>query len=177
MGDEDVATIPEEPVPVVVAVRVKPNTENAPIAIQADPTNNTITLHHLNHGELHTEIEGETYSKTQQVRSSRSWLVEGSVVSIWLAILEPCILKSFQFKYDYVFSESSSQEAVYATSVEQFVSLVLDGFDLTVAAYGQSGCGKTHTLLGPDLPFAMNEADFGLVSRVVRDLFHRSNSR
>ena len=169
MGDEDVATIPEEPVPVVVAVRVKPNTENAPIAIQADPANNTVTLQHLNHGELHTEIEGETYSKMQQVIPSR-WSRFG--FRFWKRTL-----KLFQFKYDYVFSESSSQEAVYATSVEQFVPLVLDGFDLTVAAYGQSGCGKTHTLLGPDLPFAMNEADFGLVSRVVRDLFHRSNSR
>ena len=76
-----------------------------------------------------------------------------------------------------MFSESSSQEAVYKKTVEQFVDLVLDGYDLTVAAYGQSGSGKTHTLLGSDLPFAMNEADFGLVARVVRDLFYRSNSR
>ena len=76
-----------------------------------------------------------------------------------------------------MFSESSSQEAVYKKTVEQFVDLVLDGYDLTVAAYGQSGAGKTHSLLGSDLPFAMNEADFGLVARVVRDLFHRSSSR
>ena len=66
---------------------------------------------------------------------------------------------------------------MYKTTVEQFVDLVLDGYDLTVAAYGQSGAGKTHSLLGSDLPFAMNEADFGLVARVVRDLFHRSSNR
>ena len=76
-----------------------------------------------------------------------------------------------------MFSESSSQEAVYKTTVEQFVELVLDGYDLTVSAYGQSGAGKTHTLIGPGLPYAMNEADFGIVTRVVRDLFHRSSSR
>ena len=87
-----------------------------------------------------------------------------------------------------MFSESSSQEAVYKTTVEQFVELVLDGYDLTVAAYGQSGAGKTHTLIGSNRgdtpkaprgvpPYAMNEADFGIVTRVVRDLFHRSSSR
>ena len=76
-----------------------------------------------------------------------------------------------------MFSESSSQEAVYKTTVEQFVELILDGYDLTVTAYGQSEAGKTHTLIGSELPYAMNEADFGIIARVVRDLFHRSSSR
>ena len=29
--------------------------------------------------------------------------------------------------------------------LDQFLPLVLDGYDLTVAAYGQSGSGKVHT--------------------------------
>lgn len=69
MGDEGVAAMRDELVPVVVAVRMKPNTENAPIAVQADPTNNTVTLlQQPNHGDPHAEVEGESYLK-QQVRN------------------------------------------------------------------------------------------------------------
>ena len=68
MGDEGVVAMGDELVPVVVAVRVKPNTENAPIAFQADPTNNTVTLLQPNHRDSLAEVEGESHLK-QQVRN------------------------------------------------------------------------------------------------------------
>ena len=65
MGDEGVVAMGDELVPVVVAVRVKPNTENDPIAFQADPTNNTVTLLQPNHGDSLAEVEGESHLKQQ----------------------------------------------------------------------------------------------------------------
>ena len=65
MGDEGLAAMGEELVPTVVAVRMKPNTENAPIAFQADPTNNTVTLLQPDHGDPHAEVERESHQKQQ----------------------------------------------------------------------------------------------------------------
>ena len=68
MGDEGVAAMRDELVPVVVAVRMKPNTENAPIAVQADPTNNTVAMLQPNHGDAYAEVDGESHLR-QQVRN------------------------------------------------------------------------------------------------------------
>lgn len=74
-------------------------------------------------------------------------------------------------QFNYVFTESSSQEAVYSQLLSQFVPLILDGYDLTVLCAGQSGSGKSHSLFGAGLPLAMNEEDFGMTMRVARDVF------
>ena len=67
MGDEGVEATGDELVPVVVAVRMKPNTENAPIAFHADPTNNTLTALQPNHVDCQAEFEGESHLR-QEVR-------------------------------------------------------------------------------------------------------------
>ena len=65
MGDEGLAAMGEELVPTVVAVRMKPNTEIAPIAFHADPTTNTVTLLQPDHGDAHVEVERESHQKQQ----------------------------------------------------------------------------------------------------------------
>ena len=53
-----------------------------------------------------------------------------------------------EFTYDAVFSQSSTQEEVYVRAVAQIVDFVLQGYNGTVFAYGQTGTGKTHTMEG-----------------------------
>lgn len=48
--------------------------------------------------------------------------------------------------YDAVLDETASQEQVYE-QIEQSVEQVILGFNATVYAYGQTGTGKTYTLL------------------------------
>lgn len=48
------------------------------------------------------------------------------------------------------------------------------GFNITVIAYGQTGSGKTFTIFGPGLLYTMNESDFGMVPRTVRNLFYKA---
>ena len=49
------------------------------------------------------------------------------------------------------------------------VNSVLDGFNGCIMAYGQTGTGKTFTMIG-DLS---NELDFGIIPRALRHIFHR----
>ena len=55
------------------------------------------------------------------------------------------------FAYDAVFSEASEQAHVYSKAAYSLVEHVLEGYNGTVFAYGQTGCGKTHSMVGqPD---------------------------
>lgn len=55
-----------------------------------------------------------------------------------------------KYLYDYVFGEDSTQDEVYKTTTAPLVRDVLNGLNAAVFAYGATGAGKTHTMLGPN---------------------------
>ena len=52
------------------------------------------------------------------------------------------------FTFDRVFGPPATQEDVYQYAVAPIVKEVLDGFNCTIFAYGQTGTGKTFTMEG-----------------------------
>lgn len=50
--------------------------------------------------------------------------------------------------YDNVFDHGDKQEDIYKKSAFHIVENVLEGYNGTIFAYGQTGCGKTHTMMG-----------------------------
>ena len=52
------------------------------------------------------------------------------------------------FAYDSVYDCDSLQQSVYDESAFPLVESVIKGYNGTIFAYGQTGCGKTHTMLG-----------------------------
>ncbi|XP_067377374.1 kinesin-like protein KIF24 isoform X2 [Channa argus] len=70
-----------------------------------------------------------------------------------------------RFYFDHVFGEESSNEDVYQRTAYPLVQHMLSGGKATCFAYGQTGAGKTHTMLGssPRRP--------GLYALAVRDIF------
>ena len=50
------------------------------------------------------------------------------------------------FEFDGIFQSDSSQKVVYS-EMEELVLSILDGYNVCIMAYGQSGSGKTHSLL------------------------------
>jgi hypothetical protein len=52
------------------------------------------------------------------------------------------------FSFDCVFGVDSPQSLIYEQSAFTLVESVLDGYNGTIFAYGQTGCGKTHTMMG-----------------------------
>ena len=60
---------------------------------------------------------------------------------------------SKDFAYDSVYDIDAKQQIVYDESAFPLVESVIKGYNGTIFAYGQTGCGKTHTMLGvPDDP-------------------------
>ena len=52
------------------------------------------------------------------------------------------------FTYDAVYDPNSTQKLVYDESAFPLVESVVKGYNGTIFAYGQTGCGKTHTMIG-----------------------------
>ena len=51
------------------------------------------------------------------------------------------------FAFDAVFSEKSSQRHIYDVCAAPVVQSVLEGYNGTVFAYGQTGAGKVRTIM------------------------------
>lgn len=53
-----------------------------------------------------------------------------------------------EFVFDYVFGMDTRQENIYETCAYSLVENGLEGYNGTVFAYGQTGAGKTFTMVG-----------------------------
>ncbi|XP_072475380.1 kinesin-like protein KIF18A [Notamacropus eugenii] len=64
--------------------------------------------------------------------------------------------KDLKFVFDIVFDENSTQSQVFEHTTKSVLDGFLNGYNCTVLAYGATGAGKTHTMLGsPDEPGVM----------------------
>ncbi|KAL8125892.1 hypothetical protein AgCh_013261 [Apium graveolens] len=76
------------------------------------------------------------------------------------------------FTFDKVFGPKAQQRSIYDQAISPIVNEVLEGFNCTVFAYGQTGTGKTFTMEGGmrnksgELP-----AEAGVIPRAVRQIF------
>ncbi|GFP94347.1 armadillo repeat-containing kinesin-like protein 1, partial [Phtheirospermum japonicum] len=71
------------------------------------------------------------------------------------------------YRFDELFTESASQKRVYEAVAKPVVESVLDGYNGTVMAYGQTGTGKTYTLgrLGKE-----DASERGIMVRALEDI-------
>ncbi|XP_063916850.1 kinesin-like protein KIF19 isoform X2 [Zophobas morio] len=69
-----------------------------------------------------------------------------------------------QYSFDVVFGEESTQEEVYEITTSSLVKDVLNGYNATVFAYGATGAGKTHTMVG-------DSSQPGIMVRALNDIF------
>jgi DNA replication protein DnaC len=60
----------------------------------------------------------------------------------------PHITTQHTFAFDHVYGPDSTQQYVYDTTARQAVVSVLEGYNATILAYGQTGTGKTYTMEG-----------------------------
>ena len=84
-------------------------------------------------------------------------------------ITNPQMFQIHRFTFDDVFDIDSKQEEVYRVSAKPAVNSVLEGYNSTIFAYGQTGTGKTFTMDG----FTYNQFDEsrGIIPRTIEDIF------
>ena len=62
--------------------------------------------------------------------------------------LDPNMYAEHIFSFDWIYTEESTQELVYENTAKDSVLSVLEGYNSTILAYGQTGTGKTYTMEG-----------------------------
>jgi hypothetical protein len=77
------------------------------------------------------------------------------------------------FAFDKVFDSNSNQEQVYKDTAFPIVESVLEGYNGTIFAYGQTGTGKTHTMEGKESPPELN----GIIPRTFNHIFQSINAQ
>ena len=74
----------------------------------------------------------------------------------------------YTFNFDAVFSPNAHQEEIYMAAAQPIIESVLQGFNGTVFAYGQTSSGKTHTMTGPSIVDPVNK---GIIPRMINTVF------
>ena len=74
----------------------------------------------------------------------------------------------YRFNFDRIFPPSSTQEDIYSFGVKGIIDSVLDGYNGTVLAYGQTSSGKTYTMQGE----LSNEHTQGIIPRMISHVFN-----
>ncbi|XP_078179140.1 kinesin-like protein KIN-5A isoform X1 [Carex rostrata] len=78
------------------------------------------------------------------------------------------------FNFDKVFGPASRQKDLFDQSISPIVNEVLEGYNCTIFAYGQTGTGKTYTMEGGGSRKIKNgdfPSDAGVIPRAVRLIF------
>lgn len=93
----------------------------------------------------------------------------------WQVIVQPArgsgeLPKTFTF--DNVFDWNSTQTAVYSETAKPIVDSVLEGYNGTVFAYGQTGTGKTHTMDG-----GAGDSERGIIPKTFDQIFAAIQAR
>ncbi|XP_018418756.1 PREDICTED: kinesin-1 heavy chain [Nanorana parkeri] len=78
------------------------------------------------------------------------------------------VISTKPYVFDRVFQSNASQEQVYNACAKAIVKDVLEGYNGTIFAYGQTSSGKTHTMEGK-----LHDTDgMGIIPRIVQDIFN-----
>ncbi|CAK59575.1 unnamed protein product (macronuclear) [Paramecium tetraurelia] len=76
------------------------------------------------------------------------------------------------YTYDYVFGAETPQLSIYQKTAFNLVESVADGYNGTIFAYGQTGCGKTFTMIGDP----SNETMKGIIPRTFDQIISIINN-
>ncbi|KAJ5567729.1 hypothetical protein N7535_007035 [Penicillium sp. DV-2018c] len=77
--------------------------------------------------------------------------------------------EEYAFQFNGVYDATVSQQELFDAEVAPTIKHLLNGFDVTIFAYGVTGTGKTHTMRG-----GKTLADRGVIPRLLSGLYRRS---
>lgn len=82
----------------------------------------------------------------------------------------PSLFQLHSFTFDQVFDMKTKQSEIYEMSARPAVEALIEGYNSTIFAYGQTGTGKTFTMEG----FAYKQSDQmrGIIPRSIEDIFN-----
>lgn len=86
---------------------------------------------------------------SQETKNGNEIIVKINTKTGEIFITKPsCDEPPKQFTFDGAYDLSVTQEYIYENCASNIIANVLEGYNGTIFAYGQTGTGKTHTMTG-----------------------------
>jgi len=111
--------------------------------------------------EKNDEEAGQVVVYTKEAAEESSTLqslFKRCIIGVNLEALSSSHKNEKEYKLDGVFSPEASQDDIFTATVP-LLRAGLSGYNVTIFTYGQTGTGKTHTMLGHDLWALASEVD------------------
>lgn len=150
------------------------NDNNNPVSNSSNTRGSNIQVYVRCRSRNQREID----EKSSVVISTRGH--QGKEV-IFSSFSSPLSYQRKTYFFDQVFGAESDQELVFNTTAKNYIEEMLQGYNCTIFAYGQTGTGKTYTMSG-DLNILGDVTSrdkillgehAGIIPRVLVDLFQR----
>ncbi|XP_076927211.1 kinesin-like protein KIN-7N isoform X2 [Bidens hawaiensis] len=97
------------------------------------------------------------------------WKVDDNRISLHRSLAGTPLPPALSYTFDHVFDHDCSNSSVYDLLTKDIIHAVLQGFNGTAFAYGQTSSGKTFTMNG-------SHNDQGIIHRAVEDIFSKTNT-
>lgn len=79
--------------------------------------------------------------------------------------------ESKDFIFDHVFDEFETTKSLFTGAIQPALEGLFEGYNSTIMAYGMTGSGKTHTMLGEINDITVIDQNPGLIYLAVKDIF------
>lgn len=109
---------------------------------------------------------------TKEIQDGRKYIVHANSAQGEISLANPeadAREPPKKFTFDAAISPECSQQVVYAQAASDIVESVVNGFNGTIFAYGQTGAGKSHTMEGFSEPIEAK----GIIPNSFSHIFER----
>lgn len=100
----------------------------------------------------------------QEAQEGFAWRVEGNTVYQFDPSTQKEAVRDTKYSLDHIFGPELSTQQLYDATTKSLIQKVINGFNSTVFAYGQTSSGKTFTMRG-------SAQEPGLIPLAVQETF------
>ncbi len=103
----------------------------------------------------------------KEMQEQHECVVSVDMKACTIAVANPAsVNETKSFTFDHTYDWNATQEQIFNQTARPILESVMEGYNGTIFAYGQTGTGKTYTMEGND-----NERDKGIIPRSIDWIF------
>ncbi|CCX30040.1 Similar to Kinesin-like protein bimC; acc. no. P17120 [Pyronema omphalodes CBS 100304] len=127
-----------------------------------------------NEANINVVVRCRGRSEREKSENSAVVVSHPSTTEVALSLGPNASVENKLYTFDRTFGPEADQQRIYDSVVAPLLNEVLEGYNCTVFAYGQTGTGKTYTMTGDMSDQFGSYSDFaGIIPRVLYKLFEK----
>ena len=109
----------------------------------------------------------------REMQDQHECVVSVDMKNCTIAVGNPAsVNETKSFTFDHTYDWHATQQGIFEQTARPILESVMEGYNGTIFAYGQTGTGKTFTMEGND-----NERDKGIIPRSIDWIFNNIKNK